>query len=168
MRGKKLPRESVLLEYSAFTVISELLSSMHPYNKHLLLQQSNTSYLFLPCSCYVFQVGGNEDFQEEKAKSWLVSMKEQWSLQISKATEIPANGCKHKSVILSIVTLGRKIALTGNAVAFHRSTYCVSEHSDVFCLSLASSLNASLSDLLTQGPRKTEFKPSTDWAWKEM
>lgn len=69
--------KSLSLEYSAFTVISELLSSLHPYNNHLWLQESKTSYLFLPCSCYVFQVGGNEDFQEEKAESQLVSVKEQ-------------------------------------------------------------------------------------------
>lgn len=58
---------------------------------------SNSSYLFLPWWYYVFQVGGNEDFQEEKAKSQLVPMKEQWSLQISKATEIPVNRGKDGS-----------------------------------------------------------------------
>ena len=150
------------MEYSAFTVISELLSSLHPYTKHPLLQESNTSYLFPPCSCYAFQVGGNEDFQEEKAESRLVLMKEQRSLQISKATEIPANGCKHKSVILSHSDTKKKNSFDGKCCNFSSFNILCSEQSDVFCLSLVSSLNTSSSDHLTQGPRKTEFKPRTD------
>lgn len=58
---------------------------------------SNTSYLFLPYWYYVFQVGGNEDFQEEKAESQFVPMQEQQSLQTKKATEIPADGSKYDS-----------------------------------------------------------------------
>lgn len=73
------------------------------------------SYLFLPCPCYAFRVGGTEGFQEEKAESQLVSMMEQWLLQIRKATGIPANGCKRESEILSHSdTFWRKIALMGN------------------------------------------------------
>lgn len=77
------------------------ISSLNPYNKHPLLHESYTAYLFLPCSCCAFRAGEIEDFREEKAESRLVSMMGQWLLQIGKATEIPANGCKHESVIVS-------------------------------------------------------------------